>query len=122
MPMGFGANAGSLVGAAGSQSFRIDAPCFARLEPSVTSLLMMIFDLMIMAFDACSGLRCPKQQYQLAMQQSLLRSGFAPDSSNSRSNPKLFKLSSFQKQITVLSSCLKRSRLYQIALPVTLCK
>jgi hypothetical protein len=76
MPMGFGANAGSLIGAAGSQSFRIDAPCFAQLEPSVKSLLMMIFDMMMMAFDACSVLRCAKQHYQLAMQQSLVRSGF----------------------------------------------
>ena len=35
MPMGFGANVGSLVGVAGAQSFRIDAPSFAQLEPSV---------------------------------------------------------------------------------------
>ncbi len=35
IPVGFGANAGSLVDARGGKSFRIDAPSFALLEPSV---------------------------------------------------------------------------------------
>ena len=36
LPIGFGANAGSLAGVRGGQSFRIDAPSFALLEPSVS--------------------------------------------------------------------------------------
>jgi hypothetical protein len=52
MPMGFGANAGSLVGAAGAQSFRIDAPGFAQLEPSVPHDELLV--LMMITADVCA--------------------------------------------------------------------
>jgi hypothetical protein len=56
LPMGFGSNAGSLVGAGdAAQSFRIDAPGFASLEPSVRALSSPVhfFKRIIEATRAC---------------------------------------------------------------------